>query len=173
MRHLFLRRPRTERVLAAAALLTGALVWADVASDRLGEAWDARRAARQERGLQEEWLGRGPAIEAAAAKAKEGLEAGKGIDAAQLVAVAAELAAEAGLGVNTDPPKTQRSGPFAIHTVQLSARRTDLAALVRFYRLVKPRAPYLAVGGLSVQAERSGNGVVSARIQLTAVELAP
>jgi hypothetical protein len=50
---------------------------------------------------------------------------------------------------------------------------TSLAALVRFYRLVKPRAPYLAVGGLSIQAERSGNGVVSARIQLTAVELTP
>lgn len=173
MRHLFLRRPRTERLLTVAALLVGAVVWADAALRRASEAWDGHRAASQERALQAEWLARAPGIEAAAAKAKEGLEAGKGMDAAQLVAVAAELAAEAGLGVNTDPPKTQRSGPFALHTVQLSARRTDLAALVRFYRLVKPRAPYLAVGGLSLQAERSGGGAISARIQLTAVELAP
>jgi hypothetical protein len=173
VRHLFLRRPRTERVLAAAALLVGALVWADAAARRAAGAWDGHRAAGEERALQAEWLARAPAIEAASAKAKEGLEAGKGIDAAQLVAVAAELAAEAGLGVNTDPPKTQRSGPFTLHTVQLSARRTDLASLVRFYRLIKPRAPYLTIGGLSIQAERSGNGVVSARIQLTAVELAP
>lgn len=173
MRHLFLGRPRTERVLTVAALLVGAAIWADAASRRVGAAWDGHREAAQERALQAEWLARAPGIEAAAAKGKEGLEAGKGIDATQLVAAAAELAAEAGLGVNTDQPKTQRSGPFAVHTVQLSARRTDLATLVRFYRLVKPRAPYLAVGGLSIQADRTGSGVVSARIQLTAVELAP
>jgi hypothetical protein len=173
MRHLFLRRPRTERVLAATALLVGSILWADAAARRVGAAWESHRAASQERALQAEWLARAPAIEAASAKAKEGLDAGKGIDAAQLVAVAAELAGEAGLVVNSDSPKTQRSGPFTLHTVQLSARRTDLAALVRFYRLVKPRAPYLAVGGLSIQAERSGNGAVSARIQLTSVELAP
>jgi hypothetical protein len=173
VRHLFLSRPRTERVLLAAALVVGGLIWLDAAARRMDAAWEGHRAASQERALQAEWLARAPAIEAAAAKAKEGLEAGKGIDAAQLVAAAAELATEAGLAVNSDSPKTQRSGPFAIHTVQLSARRTDLAALVRFYRLVKPRAPYLAVGGLSLQADRAGNGAVSARIQLTAVELAP
>jgi hypothetical protein len=173
MRHLFLRRPRTERLLAAAALLVGAIIWADAAQRRVSAGLSSHSAAKVERMFQSEWLARAAIIEAAAAKAKEGLEAGKGMDAARLVADATELAAEAGLSVNTDPPKTQRSGPFAVHTVQLSARRTDLAALVRFYRLVKPRAPYLAVGGLSIQAERSGNGVVSARIQLTAVELTP
>lgn len=173
MRHLFLRRPRTERVLIAAALLAGGLAWADAAWQRASAAWEASAKARAERELQSEWLARAAAIEAAAAKAKEGLDSGKGLDAARLVADAAQLAAEAGLAVNTEPPKTQRSGPFAIHTVQLSARRTDLAALVRFYRLVKPRAPYLAVGGLSIQAERGGGGVISARLQLTAVEFAP
>lgn len=173
MKHLFLRRPRAERVLLAAALLAGAATWADAAWRRADAAWGAHAKARAERALQEEWLARAPGIEAAAAKAKEGLESGKGIDAARLVADAAQLAAEAGLAVNTDPPKTQRSGPFAVHTVQLSVRRTDLAALVRFYKLVKPRAPYLAIGGMVLQAERGGGGVIGARIQLTAVELAP
>ena len=173
MRHLFLRRPRTERILLALGLLAAAAAWGDAAWRRAEAARAEHGKAATERALQEEWLARAAGIEAAAAKAKEGLESGKGIDAARLVADAAELAAEAGLAVNTDPPKTQRSGPFAVHTVQLSARRTDLAALVRFYKLVKPRAPYLAIGGLTLQAERGGNGVISARIQLTAVELAP
>ena len=173
MRHLFLRRPRAERVLTAVALAVAALLWADSAQRRLSESWAAHDKARAERAIQSEWLARAEGIEAAAAKAKEGLDAGKGLDAAKLVAMTAELAAEAGLAVNTEPPKTQRSGPFAVHTVQLSARRTDLAALVRFYRLVKPRAPYLAIGGVSIQADRAASGVVSARLQLTAVELAP
>lgn len=172
MRHLFLARPRSQRLLIAAALLALGLVWLDAAGGRVSAAWSDASEARSLRESQSEWLARAAGIESASAKAREGLGPGKGYDAARLVAEAADLLAQAGLTANTDPPKTQRSGPFALHTVQLTLRRTDLPSLLRLYALAKPRAPYLAVGAVQIQADRSGNGAVSARIQLTAVELA-
>lgn len=172
MRHLFLARTRSQRLLIAAAALALGLVWLDAAASRVSRGWAAAAEGRGERDLQAEWLARAATIEADAAKAKEGLGEGKGYDAARLVAEAAELLSQAGLTANTDPPKTQRSGPFAVHSVQLTLRRTDLPSLLRLYALVKPRAPYLAIGAVQIQADRSGNGAVSARLQLTAVELA-
>jgi len=172
MRHLFLSRPRGQRLLLALAALALGLVWLDAASSRLAGAWGEAAEARSERALQADWLARAGAIEAESAKAREGLDEGKGYDAARLVAEAADLLSRAGLVANTDPPKSQRSGPFAIHSVQLTLRRTDLPSLLRLYALVRPRAPYLAVGAVQVQADRAGNGAVSARLQLTAVELA-
>lgn len=171
MRHLFLARPRAQRILIAAGLVVLGILGLDFASGQLLAAAKDWSAAREERALQQEWTAREAAIEAAAAKARDGLGNGKGYDAARLVAEVAQLATEAGLTANTDPPKTQRSGAFAVHTVQLTVRRTDLPTLVRFYRLTLPRAPYLAIGGLTLQGERSSNGSVGARLQVTAVEL--
>lgn len=171
MRHLFERRPRSQRILMAAGLLGLGLVAADHGLGAFAAAWKDAAAAREIRSAQAEWEARAEAIEAEAAKARGGLESGKGYDAAGLVAAAAQLATEAGLTANTDPPKTQRSGPFAVHTVQLTVRKTDLPSLLRFYRALQPRAPYLAIGGMTIQAERSANGTVGARLQLTAVEL--
>ena len=172
MRHLFLARPRAQRILIAAAALALGLIWLDAAATRAAAGWASAAEARAERDLQSEWLARAATIEAEAAKAKEGLGEGKGYDAAGLVAASAELLAQAGLTANTDPPRTQRSGPFALHSVQLTLRRPDLPSLLRLYALVRPRAPYLAIGAVQIQADRSGNGAVSARLQLTAVEMA-
>lgn len=171
MRQLFLSRPPRERVLILLGLAVAAFLWADGALGRAQAALTAQRAADTEAEAQALWLGKEAEIQRAAEKATRGLEAGKGYDAARLVAEAMALAKEAGLSVNTDPPKTQRSGAFAVHSVQLTCRKADLPALIAFYESIRPRAPYLALGPTSIQLERGGGGSVSARLQVTAVEL--
>lgn len=171
MRHLFLSRAPRERILILLGLATAAFLWGGGAVERARAAWAADQSAASEAETQGLWLARETEIRQQAEKAVAGLEAGKGYDAARLVAEALALAKEAGLNVNTDPPKTQRSGAFAVHSVQLTCRKTDLPSLIAFYESVRPRAPYLALGPTSIQLERGGGGSLSARLQVTAVEL--
>ena len=171
MRHLFLSRAPRERILILLGLAVAAFLWGSAALGRANEAWSAAKSAAAEAETQALWLGREAEIHRQAEKATAGLEAGKGYDAARLVAEAMALAKEAGLSVNSDPPKTQRSGPFAVHSVQLTCRKTDLASLIAFYESIRPRSPYLALGPTSIQLERGGGGSISARMQVTAVEL--
>ncbi|MFZ9200876.1 MAG: hypothetical protein ACO23N_00395 [Opitutales bacterium] len=171
MRHLFLSRAPRERILILLGLAVGAFLWGSAALDRAKVAWAEAQSAAVEAETQALWLGRETEIQRQAEKVTAGLDAGKGYDAARLVAEAMALAKEAGLSVNSDPPKTQRSGAFAVHSVQLTCRRTDLASLIAFYQSIRPRAPYLALGPTSIQLERGGGGSVSARLQVTAVEL--
>lgn len=171
MRHLFLSRAPRERILILLGLAIAAFLWGGAALDRAQASWAAAQAAAAESETQALWLAREGEIRQQAEKATAGLEAGKGYDAARLVAEAMALAKDAGLNVNTDPPKTQRSGAFAVHSVQLTCRKTDLPALIAFYESLRPRAPYLALGPASIQLERGGGGSLSARLQVTAVEL--
>ena len=171
MRHLFLSRAPRERILILAGLVVAAFLWGSGALGRAGAAWTAAKAATAESEVQSLWLAREKEIHQQAEKATAGLEAGKGYDAARLVAEAMAVAKEAGLSVNTDPPKTQRSGAFAVHSVQLTCRKADLPSLIAFYEALRPRAPYLALGPTSIQLERGSGGSVSARLQVTAVEL--
>lgn len=171
MRHLFLSRAPRERILILLGLAVGAFLWGGAALGRANAALAAKRAADAEAEVHALWLGREAEIHREAEKVTAGLDAGKGYDAARLVAEAMALAKEAGLSVNTDPPKTQRSGAFAVHSVQLTCRKADLPSLIAFYESLRPRAPYLALGPTSIQLERGGGGSVSARLQVTAVEL--
>lgn len=171
MRHLFLSRAPRERILILLGLAVAAFLWGSAALGRANAAWAEAKSADAEREVQLMWLARETEIHRQAEKAVGGLDAGKGYDAARLVAEAMALAKEAGLNVNTDPPKTQRAGAFAVHSVQLTCRKADLPSLIAFYESIRPRAPYLALGPTSIQLERGGGGSVSARLQVTAVEL--
>jgi hypothetical protein len=53
----------------------------------------------------------------------------------------------------------------------MNCRRADLGSVVRFYENVSPRAPYLALGNFSLQADRGDAGTVSVNMQITALEL--
>ena len=92
-------------------------------------------------------------------------------DQAKLVAEAINATREAGLNANTESPKTSKAGKFAIHSLQMSCRKADLASVLRFYDSVKSRAPYLAIGPLSMTADRGSAGTVTFKATITALEL--
>ena len=49
--------------------------------------------------------------------------------------------------------------------------RADLASVVRFYQSISPRAPYIAVNTLSLQADRGNSGTVTMVVTLSSLEL--
>lgn len=171
MKHLFFRLQPRERVMAVAAAGVAAFLWSTAAWERARGEWDAARGLEEVAGIQQGWIGREKEIRAAAAEAMQGLEAGRGYDEARLVAEAVQAAKDAGLNASTDAPKSQKAGKFAIHSLQMNCRRADIGSVVRFYESISPRAPYLALGNFSLQADRGDAGTVSVNMQVTALEL--
>jgi len=171
MKHFFFSLKPRERFMALAALLVAATLWSTGAWARVRGGWDNWRSLEEDAAVQKSWLAKESEVRAATALAIQGLDSGKGYDQAKLVAEAVNATKEAGLNANTESPKTTKAGKFAIHSLQMSCRKADLASVLRFYESVKARAPYLAIGNLSMTADRGNAGTVTFKATITALEL--
>lgn len=167
----FLSRLFREKVLVFAFLLLGALIWLSSASERLQGSLREFRAAESTLATQQVWLDARPRIEEAAASAVQNLDPSKTYDSTFLVAEIMGIAGRAGLAVNTEPPRTQRSPQFSVHTVQVTTRRAELGSLLRFYQELASKAPYLGLEQISLQGDRTNPGLVNATFQVASVEL--
>lgn len=167
----FIGRLLREKVLVLAFVLLGALIWLSSASTHLSDNLRGFRSAESSLAEQALWLGNREAIEKAAKDAAANLDASKTYNATYLVAEIMGMAKRAGLAVNTEPPRTQRSPQFAIHTMQVTTRRAELAAVLRFYQELAAKAPYLGLEQVSVQGDRSAPGMVNVTLQVASVEL--
>lgn len=157
--------------MALLALVIGAIIWSTASWSRVNSGWDAWRTLENENQIQLTWLKNEPAIRQNAAKAIQGLEAGRGYNDSQLVAEVIAATKEVGLNATTETPKTQKAGKFALHTLQLNCRGADMATVVKFYENIRPRAPYLSISTFSLQSDRGNSGTVTMTAQLTALEL--
>ncbi len=171
LKALFLGRLLREKVLVFAFVLLGALIWLSSAMDHLGANTRGFRSAGAELRTQAIWLNNRETIEEAAAAAARNLDPGKTYNATFLVAEVTAMARRSGLAVNSEPPRTQRSPQFAVHTVQVSTRRAELAAVLRFYQELASKAPYLGLERISVQGDRSAPGMLNITMQIASVEL--
>jgi hypothetical protein len=170
MKGLFLRRTPRERFLFLLFLAAAAVVWLVAAADRLqARRTDGRLVAGQLE-TQQFWLDQKAEIDARAAKAGTVFDRARTLDATRLVGEVSALARAAGLTPATESPRTQRTGQFAYHTVQVSFNRADLAALIKFYRALGQRAPYLALEEVSLVANRSNPAEIDARFTVFSVE---
>jgi hypothetical protein len=171
MKHFFFSLKPRERGMALAALLVAAALWSTGAWARVQGGWDAWRQLETDALAQKTTLAKEREVRNATAVAVQGLDSGHGYDPAKLVAEAVNATNEAGLSANTDAPKTTKAGKFAVHSLQFSCRKADIGSILRFYESVKARAPYLAIGDMVMTTERGGNGTVTFKATLTALEL--
>ena len=170
MKAFFLKRTPRERFLILIFLVAAVVVWLVAAVDRLQVRWTESRLVAGQRATQQFWLGQKADIEARAAKAGAVFDPARTLDATHLVGEVSALAAAAGLSVAVESPRTQRTGQFAYHTVQVAFRRADLAALTKFYRALGGRAPYLALEECSLVANRANPAEIDARFTVFSVE---
>jgi DNA-binding cell septation regulator SpoVG len=167
----FLSRLFREKVLVLAFMLLAALIWLSGAVDRLQSRMRLVRSADSELATQAIWLQNRPAIDSAAATAVSHLEPARTLDATFLVAEMQAMAGRAGLSVSIEPPRTQRSPQFAVHTVLVTSRRADLANVLRFYQELAAKAPYVGLEQVTLRIDRSAPGAVNADLQVASVEL--
>ena len=171
MKHFFFSLKPRERLMALAALLVAATLWSTGAWGRVRGGWDAWRQLEADAIAQKTTLAKEREVRNATALAVQGLDSGHGYDQAKLVAEAVNAAKEAGLSANTESPKTTKAGKFAVHSLQMSCRKADIASVLRFYESVKSRAPYLAIGNLTMTTDRGTAGTVTFKATITALEL--
>lgn len=167
----FLSRLLREKILVIAFVLLAALIWFTGAVDRLQNRLRLVRSADAELATQAIWLQNRPAIEEAAAAAVRNLEPSRTLDATFLVAEIQAISGRAGLTVSIEPPRTQRSSQFSVHTVLVTSRRADLANVLRFYQELAAKAPYLGLEQVTLRIDRSAPGAVNVDLQVASVEL--
>jgi hypothetical protein len=173
MKRFFLSRSGREQglllafaVLLAAAWLVGAIGRARGA----GEIW---RLIRAEKTTQQLWLDQEAAIMARAAEAVQQLDPAKTLNGPRLVAELNAMANTAGLSADVSGLRTETAGRFAFNAVQVTFRRVELGALVRFYTELVQRSPYLGAEQLSLQVDRGTPGHLNVTLRVVAAELAP
>ena len=171
MKNKFLQRTRRERLLVLVFLAAIGLVWLVSAGGRARARWTEGRSVREDLAAQHLWLDRQASIEERATRAAAHLDPAKTLDATLLVGEVSALAAKAGLSAAVEPARTQRTGQFAYHTVQVTFRRADLGNLVKFYRELGQRAPYLALDECTIVAGRANPAELDAMFSIFSVQV--
>jgi hypothetical protein len=171
MKALFFGLNARERLMALVALSTLAFLWVTAAYGRVNEVWANWTDLEKKAAFHRARFAEEKKIRADVAIAVQGLDEGRGYDKARLVAEAFAAAKEAGLTPSTEAPTTVKAGRFAVHSLQMTCRKADMGSLVKFYEAIRPRAPYLALGNLTIQSDRGKDATITINMQVTALEL--
>ena len=172
MKRYYLSRSVRERALLLIFFCAAGIVWLVGAAERLSGQMANRRQALIEAASQKLWLDSKVDIEARAARAAASLVPERTLDATRLVGEVSAIAARAGLTPVVESPRTQHAEQFSYHTVQVGFRRANLPALVKFYRELVQRAPYLALEQCTLSATRANPAELDAQFAVFSVEIA-
>lgn len=167
----FLGRLLREKLLLVAFIGLGAVMWLSNFSRRLSTSWHAYHHATVELATQKQWLDNKKSIEAAALQAVKNLDPAKTLDDTRLVGDLSALAREYNLKFTNDTPRTERSGQFAIHTVQVTLPRADWESLMKFYVAVLHRSPYIGLEQFSLAADRANPQLLNVSLRVSSVEI--
>lgn len=171
MKRFFFTRSLREKTLLVAFVALVTIVWLISATGRTRARladWRSLRTSGEEQRL---WLGNRAEIEARAAKATAQLDAVKTLNGTRLVAEMSTLAAQAGLTAEVSGQRSERTTQFAFHSAQVSFRRVEMGALVKFYEALSHRSPYVGLEQVSLAADRGAPGTVNATFRVMAAEL--
>lgn len=171
LKAFFLSRLLREKALLVLFVALGALMWLSNYSKRAARVWRENRSAATELAQQKQWLANREAIEAGALQAVKNLDPAKTLDDTRLVVELSALARDNNLNFTNETPQTERSGEFAVHTVQVTLRRADWETLQRFYAAVSKRSPYIGIEQFTLAAERSNPRQLNASLRVSSVEV--
>ncbi len=167
----FLSRLLREKLMLVLFVALGAVMWLSSFSARASRQWHAHHAASSELAVQKQWLANRTAIEAGALAAVKNLDPARTLDDTRLVGELSALAREYDLKFTNDTPQTERSGQFAVHSVQIILPRADWEALKRFYLALVARSPYLGIEQFSLAADRANPSILNASLRVSSVEI--
>ncbi len=160
-----------ERVLLLLFLVIGVLWWGTALIGRVRQNVQAWKSVVADAGIQQMWLGQGASVGERTAQVAKQLDAARTMNAAQAYAEVNRLAQ--GLPLEMGAQRTERTDNFALHSLQVTFRRTDMASLLRFYEGIVSRAPYLGIDQCTLSVDRASPGQLNAVFRIYSVETVP
>ena len=168
MNRFFNTKSLRERLLVLAFAAIAALWWGASLAERAQANVRAWRSAAEDAEVQRLWLAQSATVGERTAQVARQLDASRTLNAAQAYAEVSRLAQ--GLPVEMGGQRTDRTDSFALHSLQVTFRRTDMASLVKFYTGLAARAPYLGIDQCTISADRASPGMVNAVFRVYSVE---
>lgn len=169
MKAFWVRRSLRERALLLLFALSAFAWWGPAAGARAAALARDWRSLTTEREAQALWFSNRDKIAGRAAAAAKILDPAKTLDASRAFAELTRLTA--GLAAEIGGQRTERTEQFALHSMQVTIRRADLAALLNFYAQLSALAPYLAIEQCSLATDRANPGRLDAVFRIYAVEI--
>lgn len=171
MKRFFLTRSPREKLLVLAFVGLASLTWLLSVTGRVRAFVGDWRSVAASGAEQQLWLSNQATIEAQAAKATARLDPARTLNGARLIGELNSLAGANGLSPEISGQRSEPTAQFAFHSAQVTFRRADMAALVRFYEEVAKRSPYIGLEQVSLAIDRGSPGAVNASFRVVATEL--
>ncbi|MDX2186557.1 MAG: hypothetical protein SFV32_06470 [Opitutaceae bacterium] len=172
MRAFFFSRHLRERMLLVLFTAGVAAVVVTSATRKGIEFYRTDQRVNSELALQRAVLAQRPLIEARAQAAAERFDASRTFDSLRLASEVDAMTRSAGIqNFATADARTDSGQQFALHTLQLTIRNADYAALVRLYQEVMKHGPYIGIDQLTIAANTGNPGLLNANMQLSSVEI--
>lgn len=168
MKRFYHTKSLRERVLLLAFLLIGVFWWGVELADRGRGDWQAWVSLASDAEVQRLWLEQGGVVGERTSAVARQLDPARTLNAAQAYAEINQLAG--GQPVEMGAQRTERTEDFALHSLQVTFRRTDMGSLVKFYTALAARAPYLGIDQCTISADRATPGMVNAVFRIYSVE---
>lgn len=168
MKAFFTSKSLRERTLLLLFVGLAVAWWGTSALGRAArwrQEWVSVAAEQAEQDL---WIKNRSTIADQAAAAAKQLDPARTLDAAQLLAELNQFST--GLNAEIGAQRTERTTGFAMHSMQVNLRRTDLPGLLRFYRQLAARAPYIGIEQASLTVDRANPGLLNASIRISAFQ---
>ncbi|MFI5337700.1 MAG: hypothetical protein ACHQ5A_13005 [Opitutales bacterium] len=168
MKSFYTAKSLRERTLMLLFVAIALAWWGSSALGRLARWRQDFISLATERAEQDLWIKNSTAIADQAAVAAKQLDPVRTLDASQLLAELNQFAA--GLNAEIGAQRTDRTTGFAMHSMQLNLRRVDLPGLLRFYRQLAARTPYIGIEQASLTVDRANPGLLNASFRISAVQ---
>ena len=167
MKNFFNTKSVRERVLMTAFLLIAAVSWGTSLLGRIQNLQSDWKATSQELSDQLASFGNKSQVEERAKKFTAQLDPSRTLNAMQLYAEVARLTQ--GLPAEMGSARTVGKTTFALNSLQVTVRRTSLEPLLRFYKELSSKAPYLGIEQCSITSDRGAPGQITAVFRIYSV----
>jgi hypothetical protein len=171
-RVFFLNRALREKLLLVVFIAIAVLWWASSFSTRAASFWETQRTTMVRLKDQAQWIKNENSINETAKKTASRLDPTRTLNANQLVTTVSQLAADAGLSIQTSGSAiTTTSGQFAVHSQEFVIRNVEWGALSKFYETLQRRSPYISLERFTLNSAANNAAQLTLNLKVTSVEI--